>query len=231
VWTTPPTTPTSHHRGNQDSSKGDSEKATEGSRERGQVPKHISSSGALTGVVKADSSHGYPHIPDMVVSPSAHPPDIVSPSTHSPSRIHRGFVLDEFDTTKSDELPGSRGTVITTPPHPQASKGGPETRPRARSIEEADKHREKYVPSSNSSVGGVKEESSSYCLGLSSLILSQEGGRVGEASQVPGGRKTSATSETSTISVSDGERDPVGCYVSILFYLPVGWELSRSRVH
>lgn len=172
---------------------------------RGQLPEHISSHQAINGGANANSAQGYPCIPDVGAS-GARPPDVVvSPSTHSPSRIHRGFMLD---ATTPAELPGSKGTaVITTPPHPQGVKTGStfsDARPRARSIEELDKHRENYVPSSNASEGGVGgvKESSSYCLGgLSSFIISQDAGHD-DQKRVLGDRKASATSQASTISVS-----------------------------
>lgn len=220
MWSTAPSTPISQHRGNQDSEgHQDLSKITEvpctsyeraisnidrpweGGREgerRGQIPKHISSNQAMN--MSAGASQGFAHIPGVGVSGSR-PPEVVSSSSHSPARIHRGFMLDQFDATKPADLPGSRGAaVITTPPHPQTMKTGPavsETRPRARSIEEVDRHRENYVTSLEAYEG---LSGGSYCLsGLSSLIISQDGGRGKEERMILSDRKAS---DTSTVSVS-----------------------------
>ena len=132
----------------------------------GQIPKHITSDLALNGAAGSGGSgnvtrgqdRGFPHIPNVGGAQKKVSPEIISPSSHSPSKIHRGFMpspCDGFDATNSADLPGSRGAkVITTPPHPQGSSssgktsgvGGSEPRPRAQSIEEADRRRGNYVP-------------------------------------------------------------------------------------
>ena len=191
-----------------------------GGERRGQIPRHISSNQALNGAggvgnhsnVARGHDQGFPHIPDVSASGTSSTrnkvtPDIISPTSHSPSKIHRGFMpspCDGFDTTNSADLPGSRG-VITTPPHPQGSSASSkpsESRPRARSIEEADKHREKYAPVKQAPgdppLEGAEDENS-YCFGgLSSFIVSQESGR---------GRKEEAVDLRDIINKSRGERD------------------------
>ena len=206
----------------------------EGER-HGQVPRHISSNQTSNGpndcapVLPQGTGSGgqkYPHIPTVGVSSSSGiqksmGPEVVS-SNHSPSRIHRGFMPNSgpFDATKSTDLPGSRGEpVITTPPHSQTSStrktglGTTDFRPRTQSIEEADKQRENYAPSNSDFFGSVDGTSSkeSFCLDLSSLIISHEEEKTIEKNR---NRKPSGVSDASTTSVS------------AILMLP--WHLSRA---
>ena len=175
---------------------------------------------------------GFPLIPDVAIpgsggSRSKITPEIISPTSHSPSKIHRGFMpanYDGFDATNSADLPGSRDEkVITTPPHSQSggssgklNQGASESRQRAQSIEEADKHRENYVPLNRAPgdppLKGTEEENS-YCLGsLSSYIISQESGHdSGRKGEIKSQRKTSGASEASTLSVSSSSSSSSSC--------------------
>lgn len=205
VWSTAPSSPTSSHKlidkkssgssaeslersGNTEESKGCYGNGGGGIPEGGerQLPRHISSN-HITGrsgdfVTSPTGGQKFPQIPDM---------GVVSPS--SPSKIHRGFIpnLGPLDTTNTADLPGSRGDeVITTPPHSQANmakKISSESHARTSSIEEADRQREGYAPIPRMS-GGRKgkgeappeDDSNSFCLGLSSLIMTPEGEHGGE---------------------------------------------------
>lgn len=119
-----------------------------------------------------------------------------------------------FDATKSTDLPGSRGEpVITTPPHSQTSStrktglGTTDFRPRTQSIEEADKQRENYAPSNSDFFGSVDGTSSkeSFCLDLSSLIISHEEEKTIEKNR---NRKPSGVSDASTTSLPGSFQDP-----------------------
>ena len=233
VWSTPPSTPTGDppNRNPSDGMEGDSsyEKAiyaaekvrswhgADSSERSGQVPRHISAVNGGAGNFGGNAPHtstsstGYPRIPDMGAAHKSGGPEIISPSN---LHVHRGFMpspVGGFEATKPTDLPGSRQkAVITTPPKPQTSKSGKggsvaETRPRAKSIEEADKRRENYVPTSGgrgAKSGGQDENA--FCLGsLSSLITSKEEGNVSgmmESEQDRSGARK--ISETSTVSVS-----------------------------
>ncbi len=198
-----------------------------------QLPRHISTAssigeGAMNGNVEGITqdqhqagSGKYSHVGvpggQNLASPSGNA--VVTPSTQPPSRVHHGFVPANpgpFDATKAGDLPGSRNEhsdkVITTPPHSQTTPSQTGQRTRARSIEESDKSREKYAPGESGKKRGEVGDtgvqgSSSFCLGLSSLILAQhdadsEGseGRKNDSLK----RSGSVSSEASTISVRGG---------------------------
>jgi len=136
---------------------------------------------------------------------------VISSSTQPPAKIHHGFSPSypgPFDTTKSGDLPGSRNEsvdeVITTPPFSQTSSTQLGSRGRTRSIEESDKSRENYAPGEKNLGGpGGVQESSSFCLGLSSYILTQHNTKESSGKMAPGHkRQYSTSSEASTISVS-----------------------------
>ena len=134
---------------------------------------------------------------------------VISTSTQPPAKIHHGFSPSypgSFDATMSGDLPGSRSEpvdeVITTPPFSQSSTTQVGSRGRTKSIEDSDKSRENYAPGEKrrGEPDGV-QESSSFCLGLSSYILAHNA--KDEEQKTPGHkRRDSATSEASTISVS-----------------------------
>ena len=200
----------------------DEEKPRDGVDRRGQLPKHISSSSQ--GINSSSGDHvntpqgqGQLFLQYPSGVPNRMAPEVVS-ANHSATRIHRGFVPNSghFDATKPTDLPGSRGedTVITTPPHSQTSLiGSTGSRPRAQSIEEADRQRENYAPLSGKNIEsstrgeGLEEDLSSFCLGLTSLIINPDGisggdridGKEGKMNQ---DRKVSETSDASTVSVS-----------------------------
>ena len=187
-----------------------------------KIPKHIGSpaqqrSGRMPELASDvhQSGKGYGPTVDVV--------------TTSPTRVRVGFFpTTSIDTTNPAELPGSRDDkrVITTPPHPSstssASKSTTSTtpkasltgaaRPRAESIEDADKRRENYIPQSVADKTDDEElEPNTFCLPFSTLIGSQleekqrqskhYSGRGGDFAEVM--KRPSVTpSEISIISVS-----------------------------
>ena len=200
--------------------------------ECGQLPRHISSSSFKQAVddpsygvtplpprLQGSGGHkggNFPQIPDVGISGIHGGKGVtagVVMSKQPPSRIHQGFMPSSsgpFDATKSVDLPGSRSdgeaTVITTPPHSQSIKtGSGQTvgRSRAKSIEDVDKSRENYVPGvAKKPNGDGGETSNSFCLGLSSLIISQDTGHVtSEGVNASRKQKAMEESDTSTISV------------------------------
>ena len=202
--------------------------------EHGQLPRHISSSSiqavgeSSEGTASRPPQHqggsahvggDYPQILDVGISrihsgTSTSAGVVTSPPP--PSRVQQGFMPSSsgtFDATNSTDLPGSRSDkdlVITTPPHSQTNLvfGQTPSRSRAKSIEDVDRNRENYAPGGmrkQQGDDGESKQSNSFCLGLSSLMISKE---IAHSSSEPATatrkREGSVTSETSTISVRHG---------------------------
>ncbi len=138
--------------------------------------------------------------------------------TSAPANVQVGFFpMANLEATDPNELPGSchSNKVITTPPHPSSpSSKGPSinvSRPRAESIEEADKKRENYVPQSarraiDLSGYPANGEGNAFCLDLVTLIGAQPDDKQTTTmpTLLPPTEKlpTRTPSELSTISVS-----------------------------
>ncbi len=217
VWSTAPSTPTSHRKDDPkaNGSGGNHEKAGHmgggggegaGDRHGPLPPMHISSN-----QTPKDQIHQQQLQQGNGGGSGVTPPEVVSSSV-PPSRIHRGFMppnIENFDATKSTDLPGARwgeSPVITTPPHSQTNKTGHTgsdvvivgSRQRAKSIEDVDKQRGGYVPSREGTEEGFDEAPRSFCLGLSSLISPQDSDEKIRADL----EEKSNLLATSTISVS-----------------------------
>ena len=190
-------------------------------------PKHIGSpNGKPAGKIisHAHPSQGIPRIAEVDMIGGKSP--VVSKTAgtvvmSSPERVHVGF-NPPLESTNPADLPGSREggghSVITTPPHSAARtnspgpKGGVESRPRAESIEDADKRRINYVPGLARQAldfSGRGPEMEPYCLDFTSLVRGSRSGKErsysdsGHGDSVFNIRKLSATaSDVSTISVS-----------------------------
>ncbi len=149
--------------------------------------------------------------------------------TSEPTNVQIGFFpTATLNATNPNELPGSRHSnkVITTPPQPSSPtvKGQGTSRPRAQSIEEADKKRENYVPQSARKALDLATyppnvEGNAFCLDLVTLIGAQPEGKP-QAMQtlgadlvtVPVEKRPSRTpSDISTISVSTTINNVVRC--------------------
>ena len=190
------------------------------------LPKHIGSpngkpAGKFTG--HAHISPGVPRIPEVDLGGRKEGGGVKMAANvvmSSPEKVHVGF-NPPLESTNPADLPGSsrRDGVITTPPHSAARttspapKVGGESRPRAESIEDADRRRMNYVPGlakqalDFASISGGGEP---YCLDISALVRGSGGGKErsysdsGHGESVYNVRKMSATaSDVSTISVSD----------------------------
>ena len=180
--------------------------------------------------------------PSLIPGKQLQGPDIV---TSSPTHVSVGFypAAASLEATNPAELPGSRGgtdgRVITTPPHSTSSHHGhapspsssssprglagdavPGSRPRAESIEDADRRLENYAPTTSVrkalEFSDTQDEAppNAFCLDFSSLIgsssndeppqlshqiriLGSKGDYLGSAK-----RPSLTPSDISTISVS-----------------------------
>ena len=172
------------------------------------IPRHIESP-VSHGSPPAQPTHPWaPRIPEISSTDASsssgapgkklHGPDIV---TSSPTHVRVGFYpAASIEATNPADLPGSRSDakVITTPPHSasSASHGHPTSsspsprghvgdialgsRPRAESIEDADRRLENYVPMSAKKALDFSDTQdddappNAFCLDFSSLIGSTQ---------------------------------------------------------
>ena len=194
-------------------------------------PKHIGSPNGKPAGIKATNSNTHvpgdiPHIPEVNLSTGRKEPNVQKGANVvmcSPEKIHVGF-NPPLESTNPADLPGNPHrdggdhAVITTPPYSMArttspiSRGSGESRPRAESIEEADRRRVNYVPGLAKQAldfVGRGPEAEPYCLDFSAFVRGSGGGKQrsysdsGHGDSIFNVRKSSVTpSDVSTISVS-----------------------------
>ena len=147
----------------------------------------------------------------------------------TPTHVRVGF-FPSVETTNPAELPGSRhdNCVITTPPHPTSPSPAINiSRPRAESIEEADKKWENYVPQSARKGLNFSPEDSSgnaFCFELATLIGAQQ---MDEQPQKPKGR-VPETDRKASLPMSDTSNISVSASLSLSLSLPLSNPLQLT---